>query len=107
MLTQVNAGKLSLSMYVKRASEGPARLFNLYPRKGTIRVGTDADFTIVDMGKEGVISGEKLHSKGNVTPFEGWSVKGMPVYTIVRGHVVMKDGEVVGKPQGKHITPIL
>ncbi|MBW1691156.1 MAG: allantoinase AllB [Deltaproteobacteria bacterium] len=107
MLTQVNAGRLSLSDYVKRASEYPSRLFHLYPRKGTIQVGSDADFTIVEMEKEGVISSNKLHSKSKVTPFDGWKVKGMPVYTIVRGKVVMKDGKVTDKPQGEFIKPVI
>lgn len=107
MLTQVNEGRLSLNAYVKLASENPAKLFNLYPRKGTISIGTDADFTIVDMEKEGVLSSEKLHSKTKVTPFDGWKVKGMPICAIVRGNVVMKDGEIVGKPQGQHIKAIV
>ncbi len=107
MLTQVNEGRLSLMTYVKLASENPARLFNLYPRKGTIRVGTDADITIVDMEKVGVIDSENLHSKSKITPFDGWRVKGLPVFTIVRGNVVMKDGEIVGKPRGELIKPIV
>jgi dihydroorotase len=106
MLTQVNEGRLSLPNYVKLASENPARLFNLYPRKGTIQIGSDADFTIVDMAKEGIIESAKLHSKTKITPFDGWKVKGLPVYTIVRGKVVMKDGEIVGKPQGEYIRPV-
>jgi dihydroorotase len=107
MLTQVNEGRLSLNAYVKLASENPARLFNLYPRKGTIQIGTDADFTIVDMEREGALSSEKLHSKTKVTPFDGWKVKGVPIYTIVRGKVVMKEGEIVGKPQGEHIKAVI
>ena len=103
LLTQVNEGRLSLSAYVKLASENPARLFYLYPQKGTIKIGTDADFTIVDMAKESVLSSEKLHSKSKVTPFDGWKVKGVPIYSIVRGNVVMKDGEITGTPQGKHL----
>jgi dihydroorotase len=107
MLTQVNKGRLSLNAYVKLASENPARLFNLYPRKGTIQIGTDADFTIVDMERKGALSSEKLHSKTKVTPFDGWKVKGVPIYTIVRGKVVMKEGEIVGKPQGEHIKAVI
>jgi dihydroorotase len=106
LLTQVNEGRLSLNTYVKHASENPARLFNLYPQKGTIQVGADADFTIVDMAKQGLLQSERLHSKTKVTPFDGWRVRGMPVYTVVRGKVVMKDGEIVMKPQGKLIRPI-
>jgi allantoinase len=107
MLSQVNAGRLSLMTYVKRASEGPAKLFNLYPRKGVIQIGADADFTIVDMEKEGVIDSAKLHSKNTVTPFDGWKIKGMPVGAVVRGTVVMKDGEPIGKPCGQHIKAIV
>lgn len=106
MLTQVNEGRLSITNYVKLASENPAKLFNLYPRKGTIRVGSDGDFTIVDMAKEGIIRSERLHSKTKVTPFDGWKVKGMPIYTIVRGNVVMKDGEVLGIQKGEFIRPV-
>ena len=107
MLTQVNEGKLTLNHYVKVQSEGPARAWNLWPRKGNLNVGADADVTIVDLKKEGVIDKNKLHSKPKLTPFHGWKVKGMPVYTIVRGHVVMKDGALLGKPLGKLQRPIV
>ncbi len=97
MLTEVNHGRLTLNDYVRWASTNPAKVWDIYPRKGALQVGSDADITIVDLDKEGVISAEKLHSKSKVTPFDGFKVKGMPVYTIVRGRVVMKDGEIVGK----------
>jgi dihydroorotase len=106
MLTQVQAGRLSIRDYVKLASENPARLFNLYPRKGAIQVGSDADFTIVDMEKEGTIKAERLHSKSKMTPFEGYKTIGMPIYTIIRGRVVMKEGEIVDKPHGEMIRPV-
>lgn len=95
MLTLVNQGKLTLEQYVKLASTNVAKLFNLYPQKGCIAVGSDADFTIVDMEREGVIRKEALHSKTKVTMYDGLKVKGMPVYTIIRGNVVMKDGVVM------------
>lgn len=107
MLTQVNEGRLSLNHYVKVQAEGPARAWNLWPRKGNLNLGADADVTIVDMKKEGVIDKNKLHSKSKVSPFHGWRVKGMPVYSIVRGNVVAKDGEVVGKPIGQLQRPIV
>ena len=105
MLTQVNAGRMTLNQYVKVASENPARVWGMYPKKGRLAVGSDADFTLVDMGKEGVIRSERLHSKSKVSPFDGYKVKGMPVYTIVRGNVVMKDGEVNSTPIGKLVSP--
>lgn len=107
MLTQVNAGRLTLNHYVKVQAEGPARAWNLWPRKGNLDRGADADITIVDLSKEGVIDKDRLHSKSKVTPFHGWRVKGMPVYTVVRGNVVYKDGEIWGKPQGELIKPIV
>jgi len=107
MLTQVNEGRISLNQYVKLVSENPARLFNMYPQKGSFNIGTDADFTIVDMEKESVIDKNRLHSKTKITPFDGYKVKGVPVFTIVRGNVVMKDGRIIGEPQGRKIDPIV
>jgi len=106
MLTQVNNGKLSLTELVRLMSENPAKLWGLYPKKGTINIGSDGDLTIIDLHKEGVIESEKLHSKNKLTPFDGFKVKGMPVYTIVRGNVVMEKGEIVGEPKGMWIKPI-
>jgi dihydroorotase len=96
MLTQVAAGRLTLPDYVRMACEAPARAFGLYPRKGSLLPGTDADIVIVDMATTGVIRGEELHSLGNVTPFEGMATTGLAVMTLVRGHVVMQDGRIVG-----------
>jgi dihydroorotase len=106
MLDQVNKGKLTLNEYVKVSSKGPAKAWNMYPKKGCIRVGSDADFTVVDMKKKGVIKVDELHSKNKVTPFDGFAVKGMPVATIVRGQIVMRDGKVDGAPAGKLVTPV-
>jgi len=106
LLTQVNAGRMTLNHYVKVQSEGPARAWNLWPRKGNLGRGADGDITIVDMNKTGTIDKDKLHSKSKVTPFHGFQVKGLPVYTIVRGHVVMKHGEIYGNPIGRLQKPI-
>lgn len=105
MLTQVNAGRMSLNHYVKVQAEGPARAWSLWPRKGNLNRGADGDVTIVDMNKEGVIDKNALHSKSKVTPFHGFHVKGAPVYTVIRGQVVMKDGQIIGKPIGEYIRP--
>lgn len=107
ILTEVNKGRMTLNQYVKVASENPARVWQIYPKKGAIRLGSDADVTIVDMDREGVIDGSRLHSKNKPTPWHGWKVKGIPVCTIVRGHVQMRDGEPVGKPIGRMLRPIL
>jgi dihydroorotase len=107
MLTQVNAGRLSLNHYVKVQAEGPARAWNLWPRKGHLGHGADGDITIVDLRKEGTIDKDRLHSKSKVTPFHGFHVKGLPVYTIVRGNVVMENGELLGRPVGELLKPIV
>ncbi len=107
ILTEVNKGRLTLNQYVKVASENPAKVWQLYPQKGAIRLGSDGDVTIVDMAKEGVIDASKLHSKNKPTPWHGWKVKGMPVCTIVRGHIQMQDGKPVGKPIGRMLRPVV
>jgi len=107
ILTEVNKGRMSLNQYVKVASENPARVWQIYPRKGAIRLGSDGDVTIVDMDKEATVDATKLHSKNKPTPWNGWKVKGVPVATIVRAHVQMRDGEPVGKPIGRMQKPIL
>ncbi|TLX97425.1 MAG: allantoinase AllB [Thaumarchaeota archaeon] len=105
MLTQINSGRLSLNQYVKLSSENAARLFGIYPQKGALTVGADCDLTIVDMKHEGVIKAEELQSKSKVTPFDGVRYRGKPVCTIVRGNVVMEDGEIVSKPVGQLVKP--
>jgi dihydroorotase len=106
MLTQVNHGRLTLECYVEIASANPARACGLYPQKGALAAGADADVFIVDMARDGEIRGAALHSKSKITPFEGTKVTWLPVCTMVRGHLVMRDGELVGEPGwGKPIVP--
>jgi dihydroorotase len=107
MLTQVNEGKLTLNRYVELQAEWPAKAWNLWPRKGSLKVGSDADVTIVDMNKRAVVDNQKLHSKTKLSPFHGWHVKGLPVYTIVRGQVVAHDAQVIGAPIGQLQRPIV
>ncbi len=104
MLTEVNRGRMTLNQYVRWASENPARVWALYPEKGSFHVGTDADFTIVDMDRTGVIRAEELHSIGRYTPFEGTETSGSPVHTIIRGSVQVRGGELVGEPIGTYVT---
>jgi allantoinase len=101
----VNAGRMTLQQFARATSEGPARTWSLYPRKGAIRLGSDGDLTIVDLGKEGVIREAELHGKNNPTPFDGHKTRGQAVATIVRGRMVMRDGELTGSPSGRIVTP--
>jgi dihydroorotase len=107
LLTQVNKGRMTLNHYVKVQSENVAKVWQMYPKKGAIRLGSDGDLTIVDMNKEATIDPKKLHSKNHPTPWGGWKVKGLPVYTVVRGNVQMKDGEPAGGVIGQMQTPII
>jgi dihydroorotase (multifunctional complex type) len=105
-LNAVNEGKVTLNRVVEITSELPAKKFGFYPRKGTISVGADADFVIVDMKKERTISKEQGYSKCGYNPFEGWKIQGVPVSTIVRGTVVMEDEKVIGKPGFGEFIPV-
>lgn len=97
-LTEVNAGRISLRRVVEMASTNPAKRFGLYPFKGAIKVGADADIVIVDMSREMTIDESQVQSKIGYTPYAGRVVRGVPVMTLVRGTVVAKDGEVTVQP---------
>ena len=107
MLTKINEGHLSIQRLVEVMSENPAKIFGVYPMKGSIQVGSDADFTIVDMKKETIIDPSVMYSKArDLTPYNGWKVKGVPVKTVVRGAVVMDEGEIIGEiGYGKIVKP--
>jgi len=98
MLDQVNKQVLSLQMLVYYLSARPAQIFNVYPNKGSLIVGTDADMTVVDMDIEWTINPDDMYSKAReTTMFNGWKVKGKPVMTIVRGVIVAENGIIVGE----------
>jgi dihydroorotase-like cyclic amidohydrolase len=83
-----------------------AKIFGIYPRKGALQIGSDADITIVDPKKTMTIRSENLYTKVAWTPYEAYEVKGIPVYTIVRGSVVMENSQVIGKAgYGEFVKP--
>ena len=102
MLDHVNAGRLSLERFVDLSSHGPNRIFGM-SRKGRIAVGYDADLTIVDMKHRETITHEQAGSKAGWTPYHGKTVTGWPVGTIVRGHKVMWEGEIVNPSLGEPV----
>jgi len=102
MLNHVNNGKLSLSKLVSLWSYGPERIHKI-SGKGRIEQGYDADFTIVDMNKEMIITNDQQRSKSKWTPYDGMKVKGWPTHTIVRGNVVMQYDDIISQPIGKII----
>jgi dihydroorotase (multifunctional complex type) len=104
VLDAVAEGRLTLERLVKTYSETPARLLGLYPRKGAIRVGSDADVVLVDTQQEHVLSNDRIVSKAGWTPFNGRHVKGRPVMTMLRGRIVAENGEVAVEPGGGRFT---
>jgi dihydroorotase len=102
----VNTGRMTINEYVRASSTGPAKVWGMYPKKGAIRIGSDGDLTIVDLNKAGVVRESELHGKNNLTPFEGHKTTANPVATVVRGQIMMRDGELVGEPRGQMIKPL-
>lgn len=102
MLDHVNAGRLTLERFVDLSSHGPSRIFGI-ANKGRIAAGYDADLTIVDLKRRETITNRWVASKAGWTPYDGMTVTGWPVGTIVRGTVVMRDGQLLAKGQGQPV----
>jgi dihydropyrimidinase len=94
----VRGGRVSLNRFVELVSTAPAKFFGLYPRKGTIAVGSDADIVVFDPEKRLTISAETHHSNVDYNLFEGTEVRGAPAIVLVRGKVVVENDELVGQP---------
>jgi dihydropyrimidinase len=94
----VRAGRISLNRMVELLSTNPAKLFGLYPRKGTIAVGSDADIVVFDPEKTVTISASTHHSKSDYNLFEGTEVTGVPELVLLRGQVLVENGELVASP---------
>ncbi len=92
----VNTGRLSVHQFVDVASTQAAKLFGLFPRKGTIQIGADADLVIYDPKYRGNISAETQSINVDYSAFEGWPIEGRPHVVAVRGHVQVRDGKFVG-----------
>lgn len=88
-------GRISLNRLVYLLSAGPARVFGLYPQKGAIAAGSDADLVLFDPKREKTINASELHSGADYTVFEGWKVKGWPVLALLRGDVIIDKGMLV------------
>lgn len=94
----VKKGRISLEKLVEICCFKPAKVWGIYPQKGTIQVGSDADIVIIDPDKKVKVSWKRLHSICDWSIYEGWEFQGWPVLTILRGEIIAKDGEVVAKP---------
>ena len=94
----VRTGRISLRRFVEVTATNAARLFGLYPRKGVIAVGSDADIVIFDPEQTRTVTRDMLQSNADYSVYEGWSVTGWPVVTLRRGEVVFQDDTVIGAP---------
>jgi dihydroorotase len=100
MLNEAAAGRYSVSDYVRWSSFNPAKIWGLYPRKGIIQPGADADIAVVDLAREWTLDDAKLQSLSKVTPFHGRKVRGLPIHTLLRGRFVMKDRALIAETRG-------
>lgn len=93
----VNKGRISLNRFVEITATNPAKLFGLYPKKGTISIGCDADLVLFDPHKKVSLTKDILHEHVDYTAYEGFELKGYPVMTIARGEIIVRNNTFVGK----------
>ncbi len=98
LLTAVHEGKLTFEDVVRMYSETPARLWGVFPRKGALRVGSDADIVLIDPSATYALRNEDIHSKAGWTPYDGMRMTGRPVMTLLRGTVVAEYGKIIAEP---------
>jgi len=96
----VTRGELDIHRFVDALSTRPAKLFGLFPRKGAVAVGSDADLVVYDTDFRGTISAAAQHTNNDYNGFEGFAIKGRPSHVTVRGKVQVRDGVFVGEPGG-------
>jgi dihydropyrimidinase len=101
----VEAGHIGLNRFVEIVATAPAKMFGLYPRKGTIAPGSDADVVVFDPRVERVISAERHHMRVDYSCYEGRKVRGLPEVVLQRGRVLVQDGEFHGKPGWGNFIP--
>ena len=94
----VRTGHISLNRFVELTSTSPAKIFGLFPRKGTIAPGSDADIVVFDPNKRFVLSASTLHMKVDYNPYEGREVTGAAETVLSRGRIVIENGKFTGRP---------
>ncbi|MBD3172797.1 amidohydrolase family protein [Candidatus Bathyarchaeota archaeon] len=107
LVNAVSEGWLTLSQLANVVSEKPAKLYGVYPRKGSFQPGSDADLVVLDLDRKHVIRDEDQYTLCGWTPYDGMEIKGMPRLSIMRGRVIMDEGEVLAeKGYGQHLPRI-
>jgi dihydropyrimidinase len=94
----VSAGRITPEQFVALTSTNPAKIYGLYPHKGSLMPGADADVVLWDAAAQSTIRHADLHDACDYTPYEGQAVRGMPIMTLSRGECVWDRGRVLGKP---------
>lgn len=101
----VNKGRISLDKFVEVTATNHAKTYGLYPRKGVIRVGSDADVCIWDTARSVTISADMLHDRVGYTPYEGMTVTGWPETTISRGNIIVRNGSLLAQAgEGRYLA---
>ncbi len=103
MLDALSRGLTTVERFAEVMSTSTAKLYGLYPRKGVIRVGSDADLTLVDPAAVRVVRNEELVAKQPISAWNGYTLSGQPVAAVLRGEVAMRDGKVVGERRGRFV----
>lgn len=93
----VNKGRISMNKLIEILCYNPAKIFGMYPNKGTLTVGTDADIVIFDPNKKVRLGADTLHMGSDYSPYDGIEVQGYPITTILRGNIIVNDGRFLGK----------
>ncbi|HUK51325.1 MAG TPA: dihydroorotase family protein [Terriglobales bacterium] len=102
----VHKKRVTLATLQRVCCERPAKIFGMYPRKGVLQRGADADLVIIDLKLTRKVRAEDLHYKVGWTPYEGWTLKGWPILTMQRGRVIYESGHVIGKPGEADFLPM-
>lgn len=98
MVHAVKQGKISLTQMTAFLSENPARLYGLYPRKGCIQPGADADFTVINLSENHTLRANSMATSCGWIPYEGWELGGKVTHAFIRGKLVMQQGKVLSQP---------
>jgi allantoinase len=105
MLNAAAEGRITLERLVAVLGENPARIYGLYPKKGIIQVGSDADFTIVDLNKSYILQAKDMYTACKWIPYEGRQITGQVTFTILRGKIIAEKGKVLVEPGfGKFVS---
>ena len=94
----VRAGRITMTTFVAVTATNPAKLFGLWPRKGCLAVGSDADLVAIDPERPFRVTAATMHSRSDFDPYEGYEARGWPALTISRGEAIVQDGQVLAKP---------